>query len=136
MKKEEYALLMLDNMQLNGYFVISKEIGHLDSDNLEEQLDYTIYEDLLTKNIIYPASYEVNEFIDSLEYEKQLSELKWISRKKISKEIIFDLLKKMDKSDIESYSINVFTSKEKKKKNYKEELDKHKKIMKELGYKK
>lgn len=132
MEDVHYALLLLDNMPLQGHFVIAKSIGHLESEDLEEQLDYTLYKDLVMGKIIYPSSYEANEFINSEEYEKELQELKWISRKKISRKEAIYRLKKMSKDDILTYDINVYISKENKIKNYKANLLKHRNNIKKL----
>lgn len=134
MEKEEYALLLLDNMPFNGHFVVAKKIGYLNSDNLEEQLNYTIYEDLITGSKIYPSSYEANEFIDPNEYQKQLPELKWISRKVIKQKEALDTVKRISNDDILPYMINLNISKERKKNIYKEELDRHKKVLKKLEH--
>ena len=134
MEKEEYALLLLDNMPLNGYFVVAKKIGFLNSDNLEEQLDYAIYEDIITGSKIYPSSYEANEFIKPDEYQRQLPELKWISRKVVNQKKALDTVKSISNDDIMPYMININISKEKKKNIYKEELDRHKKVLKKLEH--
>ena len=136
MKKEEYALLMLDNMPLKKHFVVAKLVKYLHLDDFEEQKNYAVYEDLITENIIYPSSYEVNEFIDSEEYIKQLKELKWISRKIITKKEALDLSKKLDKNAFLSYLINIVTAQDKKKKIYNSELEKHTTTIKKLKYKK
>ena len=135
MKKEEYALLLLDNMPLNGYFVVAKKIGYLNSDDLEERLDYAIYEDIITGSKIYPSSYEANEFINPDEYQRQLPELKWISRKVVNQKKALDTVKSISNDDIMPYMININTSKEKKKNIYKEELDRHKKVLKKINHK-
>ena len=131
---EEYALLMLDNMQEKKHFVIGKIVGFVNTK--EEQNDYAIYKDLLTENNIYPSSYEANEFIDSEEYIKELKSLKWISRKIINKEEALTLLKEMDKDVIFDYGFNVFISKERKINKYDKELRKHSDKMKKIRQKK
>ena len=132
---KDYALLMLDNMPLQKYFVIGKIIGYIETDDIDQK-DFAIYEDLITENIIYPSSYEANEFIDSNEYVEHLKDLKWISRKFISKEEALKKLKKLSKDDILSYGINVGTSKQKKLDSYEEKLQKHNKVLKKLNRKK
>ena len=135
MKGEEYALLMLDNMPLKGHFVVAKAIGCMEVDDYEERQSYTIYKDLVKGEIIYPSSYEVNEFIDSDEYVKQLKSLKWISRKKISKEEALEFLKDLNRANLLAYDINIISSKEKKNNRYDEDLRRHKKIVKKIEHK-
>lgn len=132
---KEYALLMLDNMPLQKHFVIGKIIGYIETDDIDQK-DFAIYQDLITENIIYPSSYEANEFIDSNEYVKHLKELKWVSRKFISKEEALKKLNELNKDDILSYGINVGTSKQKKLDSYEEKLQKHNKVLKKLNRKK
>ena len=132
---KEYALLMLDNMPLQKHFVIGKIIGYIETDDIDQK-DFAIYQDLITENIIYPSSYEANEFIDSNEYVKHLKELKWVSRKFISKEEALKKLKKLSKDDILSYGINVGTSKQKKLDSYEEKLQQHNKTLKKINRKK
>ena len=136
MKNAHYALLLLDNMPLQGYFVIAKSIGDLDSKDTEEQLNYTIYEDLVMGKKIYPSSYKVNEFINPEEYEEQLKGLKWISRKKISEEEALSIMKKLTRENLLSYEMNIYTSKDKKNREYNELLLSQRQDFKKIKHKK
>ena len=135
MREEHYALLLLDNMPLKGHFVIAKSIGHMKSDNTDEQLSYTVYKDLIKEEKIYPSSYEVNEFIDSDEYLKHIGNLKWLSRKIISKEEAKRVLEDLERSNLLAYEINIYTAIDKKKQNYEKELERHERVLKKIEHK-